>query len=229
MAGGRKLWHFDRFVLDLSRGALRAGGLEVPLRLKSFEALSHLVQNAGRLVSKDELIEAVWRSAVVTDDSLAHCLSDIREALGDANHEIVKTVRGRGYLFAGTVFPEDDAAAAVAKADLASTDDAVIALEEPLDLINRTGFSLSVGSDCERPDAFAVSNIPVRVPTHFMGRDDAIEELDRAIHFSNGRVAIMALHGLRGVGKTTLAAAYAERHRTEYRVTWWIRAQTSLP
>ena len=41
-----------------------------------------------------------------------------------------------------------------------------------------------------------------------------------------GRVAITALHGLRGVGKTTLAAAYAERHRGDYRATWWIRAQT---
>jgi hypothetical protein len=41
-----------------------------------------------------------------------------------------------------------------------------------------------------------------------------------------GRVAITALHGLRGVGKTTLAAAYAELHRGDYRATWWIRAQT---
>ena len=41
-----------------------------------------------------------------------------------------------------------------------------------------------------------------------------------------GRVAITALHGLRGVGKTTLAAAYAERQRGDYRATWWIRAQT---
>jgi hypothetical protein len=39
-------------------------------------------------------------------------------------------------------------------------------------------------------------------------------------------VAIAALHGLRGIGKTTLAAAYAERHRANYRATWWIRAQT---
>ena len=39
------------------------------------------------------------------------------------------------------------------------------------------------------------------------------------------RVAVLALQGLRGIGKTTLAAAYAERHRREYRATWWIRAQ----
>src|SRR5262245_26604712 len=72
----------------------------------------------------------------------------------------------------------------------------------------------------------AVSNIPVRVPTHFLGRDDALAAIDMAFKRHEGRVAITALHGLRGVGKTTLAAAYAERHRGDYRATWWIRAQT---
>jgi hypothetical protein len=73
---------------------------------------------------------------------------------------------------------------------------------------------------------FAVSNIPIRVPEHFLGRDDALAAVDAALKRYEGRVAITALHGLRGVGKTTLAAAYADRHRTEYRATWWIRAQT---
>ena len=50
--------------------------------------------------------------------------------------------------------------------------------------------------------------------------------IDAALKRYEGRVAITALHGLRGVGKTTLAAAYAERHRGDYRATWWIRAQT---
>jgi tetratricopeptide (TPR) repeat protein len=73
---------------------------------------------------------------------------------------------------------------------------------------------------------FAVSNIPFRVPTHFLGRDDALAEIETAIKRYEGRVAITALHGLRGVGKTTLAAAYAERHRGDYRATWWISAQS---
>ena len=70
-----------------------------------------------------------------------------------------------------------------------------------------------------------VSNIPIRVPTHFMGRDDALAAIETALKRYEGRVAITALHGLRGVGKTTLAAAYAELHRGDYRATWWIRAQ----
>ena len=73
---------------------------------------------------------------------------------------------------------------------------------------------------------FAVSNIPIRVPTHFLGREDALADIETALKRYEGRVAITALHGLRGVGKTTLAAAYAERHSGDYRATWWIRAQT---
>jgi tetratricopeptide (TPR) repeat protein len=74
--------------------------------------------------------------------------------------------------------------------------------------------------------ARALSNIPIRVPEHFLGRDDALAAVDAALKRYQGRVAITAVHGLRGVGKTTLAAAYAERHKSEYRATWWVRAQT---
>ena len=71
-----------------------------------------------------------------------------------------------------------------------------------------------------------ISNIPIRVPEHYLGRDAAINEIDAALKRKQGRVAVTALHGLRGVGKTTLAAAYAELRRADYRATWWIRAQT---
>jgi hypothetical protein len=58
-------------------------------------------------------------------------------------------------------------------------------------------------------------------------RPRGFPRLDREGAFAlRGRVAITALHGLRGAGKTTLAAAYADRHRDSYRATWWIRAQT---
>jgi len=79
------------------------------------------------------------------------------------------------------------------------------------------------------PEASApetISNIPIAVPAHFLGRDDDLAAIDAALKGCNGRVAITALHGLRGVGKTTLAAAYAERRRGEYRATWWVRAET---
>jgi tetratricopeptide (TPR) repeat protein len=73
----------------------------------------------------------------------------------------------------------------------------------------------------------ALSNIPITVALHFLGRDQDIAAIDTALKGKRSRAAITtALHGLRGVGKTTLAAAYAEQHRDSYRATWWIRAET---
>jgi tetratricopeptide (TPR) repeat protein len=74
-------------------------------------------------------------------------------------------------------------------------------------------------------DGIAISNVPIAVPKHFVGREDALQAVDAALKRHDGRVAVTAVHGLRGVGKTTLAAAYAEHHRSEYRATWWVRAQ----
>jgi tetratricopeptide (TPR) repeat protein len=82
------------------------------------------------------------------------------------------------------------------------------------------------GSQPPFPGKTALSNVPVGVPLHFMGREDALAAIATALQRYEGRVAVTALHGMRGVGKTTLAAAYAERHRADYRATWWIRAQT---
>ncbi|WP_315837152.1 tetratricopeptide repeat protein [Bradyrhizobium prioriisuperbiae] len=72
----------------------------------------------------------------------------------------------------------------------------------------------------------AASNIPVQEPTHFLGRDRELADIETALARDKGKRSIAALHGLRGVGKTTLAAAFAERHSKAYKVTWWIRAQS---
>jgi tetratricopeptide (TPR) repeat protein len=72
----------------------------------------------------------------------------------------------------------------------------------------------------------AISNIPINVPRHFLGRETAVTAIDAELSGNSSRVAITALHGLRGVGKSTLAAAYAHRRREDYQATWWIRAET---
>src|SRR5258708_10725850 len=94
-----KTLRFDVFALDLSRCLVRRGSREIPLRPKAFDVLRYLAENAGRLVSKDELIQAIWRRIFVTDD-LVQCIKEIREALCDAEHRIIKTVPRRGYVFA---------------------------------------------------------------------------------------------------------------------------------
>src|SRR5215203_7106651 len=94
-----KNFGFGKFILDLRRGCLRADNREVELRPKSFEVLRYLVENAGRLVPKDEIIEAVWPNVTVTDESLTRCVSDIRLALEDADQTVIRTVTRRGYVF----------------------------------------------------------------------------------------------------------------------------------
>jgi len=98
-----KIYCFEGYTLDLRRGCLRCARNEIELRPKSFNLLRYLVENAGRLVSKDELIAAVWPSVVVTDDSLARCMSDVRLALGDSDQRMIKTVPRRGYVFEASV------------------------------------------------------------------------------------------------------------------------------
>src|ERR1043166_2425761 len=96
---------FAGYTLDLARGSLQAGDRAVDLRPKTFALLAYLVQNAGRLVSKDELMAAIWPEVVVSDESLAKCVSEVRAALGDREQRLVKTVPRRGYLFDAQVVP----------------------------------------------------------------------------------------------------------------------------
>jgi DNA-binding winged helix-turn-helix (wHTH) protein/pimeloyl-ACP methyl ester carboxylesterase len=90
---------FGSHTLDLQRCTLRRGDDVVDLRPKAFDVLRHLVENPGRVIGKDELMQAVWPGVVVTDDALVQCVGDVRRALGAGANEIVKTVPRRGYLF----------------------------------------------------------------------------------------------------------------------------------
>src|SRR5207244_3092522 len=86
-------------TLDLRREELRdAIGTRIELRNRSFGVLRHLATNAGRVVTKDELLEVNWPGVTVTDDSLTQCVSEIRRALGDAGRDLVRTVPRRGYM-----------------------------------------------------------------------------------------------------------------------------------
>lgn len=92
-------YRFGGFALDLDRELLLHGDAEIRLRPKCFEVLRVLVEHHGRLVTKDDLHEKVWAPAAVSDDSLSHCLNEIRRALGDANRDMISTVPRRGYVF----------------------------------------------------------------------------------------------------------------------------------
>src|SRR5215471_213427 len=96
-------YSFKDFTLDLDRACLLRMGEEIRLRPKVFEALKYLVENRNRLITKEELIKAIWADTFVTDDSLVQCLVEIRRALGEEAQGCIKTVPRRGYIFEAPV------------------------------------------------------------------------------------------------------------------------------
>jgi DNA-binding winged helix-turn-helix (wHTH) protein len=97
------MFQFEGYTLDAARSSLRTADREVQLRPKSFDVLHYLVEHADRLVTKEELIKAIWPNVVATDESLTHCVSEARQAIGDVGQAIIKTVPRRGYRFAAAV------------------------------------------------------------------------------------------------------------------------------
>lgn len=101
-----RVYRFGEFSLDLDRGSLFRGDDEVHLRPKAFRVLRLLLENRGQLVTKTQLHDAAWQNSIVTDDSLAHCVADVRRALGDCGFELIRTVPRRGYVFEHAVSHE---------------------------------------------------------------------------------------------------------------------------
>ena len=83
---------------DQRKQLVTSQGLVQPLRKRSLQVLLYLIEHHDQVESKDEIISSVWGKIQVTDESLVQCIADIRKALGDQEHKVLKTVRGRGYL-----------------------------------------------------------------------------------------------------------------------------------
>jgi pimeloyl-ACP methyl ester carboxylesterase len=92
---------FGAFRLDASSGHLYHEGIPVPLTPKAFSVLQHLVTRAGRLVPKQELLDAIWHDVFVGDAVLKVTIREIRRALGDDSHapKYIETAHRRGYRF----------------------------------------------------------------------------------------------------------------------------------
>ncbi|MGX5840435.1 rhodanese-like domain-containing protein [Mesorhizobium sp. ArgA1] len=102
-AGARRMENSIAFAIngvtvDLDNELLTdASGTTVGLRRQCFAVLRHLSRNADKLVTKEELAAAIWPGIAVTDDSLVQCIHEIRYAIRDEGHTVLKTVRKRGY------------------------------------------------------------------------------------------------------------------------------------
>jgi len=106
---------FKGFELNSERAELRReDGQVIKLRPKTFAALHMMASNHGRILTKRELMAAIWPNIHVGEDSLFQCIREIRTALGDEKRQLVKSVSGRGYMFDAEIAPIEPAASPVA-------------------------------------------------------------------------------------------------------------------
>ncbi|MCP3443417.1 winged helix-turn-helix domain-containing protein [Bradyrhizobium sp. CCGUVB14] len=107
---------FAGFKLDQQRAELcSADGVAIKLRPKTFEMLRLFATSGGRVLSKQELMEAVWPNVHVGEDSLFQCIRELRTALGDERRQLIKLASGGGYLLAAEVETEAEVSAAHAE------------------------------------------------------------------------------------------------------------------
>ena len=110
------LFVFGDYALDLNRRELRRGSDLIAVEPQVFDLLVYLVQNRDRVVTKDDLLEAVWGGRIVSESTLTSRINAARKAVGDSGEQqaLIRTIARKGIRFVGAV-RETDAPAATAK------------------------------------------------------------------------------------------------------------------
>jgi DNA-binding winged helix-turn-helix (wHTH) protein len=146
----RVQYAFDDYVLDMRTYELRWRGVLRPLQPRPLDVLHYLVSRPDRVVTKAELLRAVWTGVHVTDNALAQAVAGVRAALADARRPAIASVRGRGYRFVLPVAVDDRSPAALVVAlatldgALASVDAALAQSAPSADMLARTARALVV-------------------------------------------------------------------------------------
>ena len=106
----RASYEFGPFVLDTVQHALLKEGKPVDITPKTYDTLLVLVENSGRMLSKEELMQTLWPDSFVEESNLTQQVSMIRRALGESAREghYIVTVPGRGYRFHADVKNPDE-------------------------------------------------------------------------------------------------------------------------
>lgn len=157
----RESFRFGEVTVDVAERRVVHHGRELALPPKAFDLLVHLVRRAGRLVTKQELLEAVWPNAFVEEGILAVHVSTLRKALGDdaASATYIQTVAKNGYRFIAAVEPGSGTAMTSA------------ANPEVCELVGKGRAHLLSARRAEVPDAVrmfeaAVALDPTHAPAH---------------------------------------------------------------
>jgi DNA-binding winged helix-turn-helix (wHTH) protein len=109
-------FRFADFEIDSARQELRRAGAIVHIEPQVFDLLVHLVRNRDRIVSKDELFDAIWQGRMVSEATLSSRISAARRALGDSGNDqsLIRTLHKRGFRFVGDVDDDSSAPDAIA-------------------------------------------------------------------------------------------------------------------
>jgi DNA-binding winged helix-turn-helix (wHTH) protein len=116
------LYSFDQYCVDVKSRELRTGANLIEVEPQVFDLLVYLIENRDRVVSKDEILGAVWGGRIVSDSALTSRINAARHAVGDtgANQTLIRTSARKGYRFVGLV---NDAAGPSEPAQLRLTRD----------------------------------------------------------------------------------------------------------
>jgi DNA-binding winged helix-turn-helix (wHTH) protein/predicted ATPase len=181
---------FDRFRLDLSNECLWEGSQAIRLRPKAFAVLDYLLGRPGQLVTKDELLQAVWPGTFVGDGVLKVVIRQLRDTLGDDPKapRFIETAHRRGYRFIGLIKVNAPAAAN--------------------DRENRSNDAFT--------GSLRVSEGPVQ---RFVGRDKALSRLRGWIDKTLARERhVVFVTGEAGIGKTALIDTFARGIASDVRI-----------
>jgi DNA-binding winged helix-turn-helix (wHTH) protein/TolB-like protein len=113
LAGDGKKFRIGDYVVDTARYRISRGDVMVAVEPKVFDLLVHLIRHRDRVLTREQLFEAVWDGREVSDATLSNHVASARKALGDSGElqQTIQTVRGRGYQFVAPVIEVVDAAA----------------------------------------------------------------------------------------------------------------------
>ena len=112
------LYHFSEFVLDTNRRELRRGNGHIAIEPQVFDLLEFLIRSRERVVSRDDLLAAVWRGRIVSDATLSSRVNAARAAIGDNGEDqrLIRTLPRKGVRFVGEVRETSDPPPTVSEA-----------------------------------------------------------------------------------------------------------------